>query len=131
MKNIAEAPAMSYAQLPITQPKPPRRAAEPVAEWPKLDPLTDRLLCKDCWNRVHGTKKHPVCMDPGCHCGCKNGPAERSRERAARTAAREQHKAMERAALEDPANPLRASDPAGKQEPGSTCLPARRNQDSN
>ncbi len=25
-------------------------------EWPKLDPITQRMICENCWNHVHRTR---------------------------------------------------------------------------
>jgi hypothetical protein len=87
------------------------------AEWLRLDPFTGREICRMCWDRQHGSKRtQGVCQTPGCNCACKSAPAVRRKELAAKTAAREQRKAIQQAALEAEDYPLRASNP-GQPEP--------------
>src|SRR5262249_14537832 len=78
----------------------------------RRDPLTQRQICFDCWNCVHGTRKKPVCTVPNCRCGCKDGPEEQRRERSAHAAARLKRKALEWERLEAEGNLLRALNPS-------------------
>jgi hypothetical protein len=115
MGILAEELATSAAQL-APKTAQPLRAAAPFAECLRFDPFTSRMICEECWNCKHGTRKSPVCKVRECHCGCKDAWEVRRKERVARTAAQEQRKALEREMLEAKDNPLRAYNP-DYQEP--------------
>jgi hypothetical protein len=79
------------------------------------DPITRRLICRDCWNGMHGSRKALGCKLRECHCLCRDALEEESRERSAHAAARRQREALMRQQLEDEANPLRSFNPSYRE----------------
>lgn len=103
-----------------------------MAEWPKLDPLTNRMICENCWRGIHyreimfrrdhngkmisywevreklTKKSEHACMG---ECDC----IHRSEEHFAAIEAkrtrdnRKEARRLEKEQLEDPDNPLRAN----------------------
>lgn len=71
-------------------------------------PLTHRMICFDCWNGKHGPNAWVSCRNIDCNCSCKESVNHLLEERAARSKAKRERKALMTKLLESPDNPLRA-----------------------
>ena len=81
-------------------------------DWPKLDPITGRMICRSCWNHIHHKRNLYGQLVEACdgECDCvhrskETGAAiERQKQRQNR---RELKKTLQEQ-LKDPDNPLLA-----------------------
>lgn len=85
----------------------------------RRDPLTERLICRDCWGGKHGLVEsanygHTVCKIDGCHCGCKESIENQAVERWQKRKNSAERRALLHGQLADPENPLRAENPSYK-----------------
>ena len=85
-------------------------------EWPKIDPMTGRAICSNCWNGLH--RIHNVdgelkdgCNHPDCDCVHLSEKTFADIERKTIRDARKAKRKLEREALESESNPLRAENP--------------------
>jgi len=77
----------------------------------RKDPLTQRMICFDCWHHQHGSKEDERCLVTDCKCACYEEFAAKAEEQKLRRQRSRQRKKALRAALEDESNPLRAHNP--------------------
>lgn len=90
-----------------------------IPEFPKLDPITGRKICRPCWNGVH--RKHnadEILVDAcvgDCDCVHLSEANLAAIERRNIRRARKEKAELEKDALEAPDNPLRAENPNFKK----------------
>jgi hypothetical protein len=76
----------------------------------RKDPLTGRMICFDCWHRMHGAKTEPCCLVHDCQCLCSEAYHFTKKARAAK-ASRTRAARKQESVLKDESNPLRAVNP--------------------
>ena len=79
-------------------------------EWPQLDPITGRMICRSCWNLVHHRRTQQGQLVHACdgECDCVHRSEENwaaIEQRKAKQNRRELRQNL-KAQLEDPSNPL-------------------------
>jgi len=87
-----------------------------LEKWPRLDPITNRIICEKCWNGQHRKKNAldqlvDACDHVDCDCVHLSEANWAAIERKQIRDARKTRRKLEQDALEDTNNPLRAENP--------------------
>lgn len=89
-------------------------------EWPKLDPITNRSICSQCWNGRHKKKNAfdkivDACDNADCDCVHLSEATWSAIERKSIRDARKEKRKLEADQLAAEDNPLRAMNPEFKK----------------
>ena len=83
-----------------------------MSDWPKLDPITGRMICRSCWNHIHQKRnifgQLVEACDGECDCVHRSEETWAAIERQNQKNNRRELRQNLKEQLEDPENPLLA-----------------------